>query len=116
VFRDLRDQSEIPDPKIRSPGIDSSKKAVCAAYTIDGGDISTSRRGITNGARKGAIHLCRLLPGETPASIGMEACLHKYGSVGSVMKRMKRALADDKRLKKRIKRLGQHLNKAQNET
>jgi hypothetical protein len=70
---------------------------------------------MSNEAGNLAIYLRRSLKGDTLAPIEMRACLNKYGSVGSVMKRMKKALADDKRLRKRIKGLKQPLQKAWNE-
>ena len=66
---------------------------------------------MSNEARKQAIYLRRSLTGDTLAPIEMRACLNKYGSVGSLVKRMKKALPDDKRLRKRIKRLEQPLHK-----
>ena len=56
---------------------------------------------MSNEERNQAIYSRRRLPCETLPLIGMEACPQKYSAV----KRMKKALADDKRLKKRIERL-----------
>ncbi|MFH1117622.1 MAG: transposase, partial [Pseudomonadota bacterium] len=63
--RNLRDHPEIPETKILSPGIDSIKMAVCAAYKTYGSDLLTSRRATTNEARNVAIYLCRRLSGES---------------------------------------------------
>jgi putative transposase len=39
-FRNLRDHPEMPESKLLSPGIDSIKMAVCAAYKTDGSDFA----------------------------------------------------------------------------
>jgi len=113
-FRNLRDRSEIPESKILSPGIDSIRMAVCAAYKIDGSDLLSSRRGTTNEARNVAIYLCRRVSGETLARIGKEFHLENYGSVSSVVSRMKKTLMHDGRLRKRVQRVERQLRGAQN--
>jgi len=115
-FRNLRDHPEIPESKVLSPGIDLIKMAVCDAYKIDGSDLLSSRRGITNEARNVAIYLCRRLSGETLARIGKEFHLDNYGSVSSVVSRMKKTLRHDVRLRKRVDKVERQLRKAQNET
>jgi hypothetical protein len=113
-FRNLRDHPEIPESKMLSPGIDSIKTAVCAAYKIDGSDLLSSRRGTTNEARNVAIYLCRRVSGQTLARIGKEFHLENYGSVSSVVSRMKRILMHDGRLRKRVQRVERQLREAQN--
>ena len=76
--------------------------AVCAACKTDGSDLLSSRRGTTNEARNVAGYLCRRLSGETLARIGKEFHLDKYGSVNSVVSRMKKTLAHDVRLRKLV--------------
>jgi len=115
-LRDLRGRPEIPESKILSPGIDSIKMAVCAAYKIDGSNLLSSRRGTTNEARNVAIYLCRRLSGETLAGIGKEFHLDNYGSVSSVVSRMRKTLTHDVRLQKRVDRVERELRKAQNQT
>jgi len=115
-FRNLRDRPEIPESKVLSPGIDSIKMAVCDAYKTDRSDLLSSRRGMTNEARNVAIYLCRRLSGETLAGIGKEFHLDNYGSVSSVVSRMKKTLRHDVRLRKRVDRVERQLRKAQNET
>jgi putative transposase len=114
--RNLRDHPEIPESKILSLGIDSIKMAVCAAYKIDGSDLLMSRRGTTNEARNVAIYLCRRLSGETLARVAREFQLANYGSVSSLVSRLKKTLTHDVRLRKRVARLEQQLGKAQNQT
>jgi chromosomal replication initiation ATPase DnaA len=115
-FRNLRDHPEIPESKVLSPGIDSIKMAVCAAYRTDEGDLLSRRRGTTNEARNVAVSLCRRLSKETLAGIGKELRLDNYGSVSSVVSRMKRTLTQDVWLRKRVERLERELGKAQNRT
>ncbi|MDQ7785620.1 MAG: helix-turn-helix domain-containing protein, partial [Desulfomonilaceae bacterium] len=115
-LRNLADHPEIPESKVLSPGIDSIRKAVSAAYKIDGSDLLSSRRGTTNEARNVAVYLCRRLSGETLAGIAREFHLSNYGSVSSLVSRMKKTLTDDARLRKRVERLEQQLRKAQNQT
>ncbi|MFH1116082.1 MAG: transposase [Pseudomonadota bacterium] len=112
----LRDHPEIPESKMLSTGIDSIKKAVCAAYKIDGRDLLTSRRGTTNEARNVAVYLCRRLSGETSARVALEFRLSTYGSVSSLVSRLKKTLTRDVRLRKQVARLEQQLRKTQNQT
>lgn len=115
-LRNLGDHPEIPESKVLSPGIDSIKMAVCAAYKTDLSDLLSSRRGMTNEARNVAIYLCRRLSGQTLTRIGREFQLANYGSVSSVVSRMKKTLREDGRLRKRVERLERQLRKAQNQT
>ena len=112
TFRNLRGLPEIPESKILSPRIDAIKMAVCAVYKIDGGDLLCSRRGTTNEARNVAIYLCRRLSGETLARIGKEFHLDNYGSVSSVVSRMKKTLMHHRRLRKSVERVERQLRKA----
>jgi len=88
--------------------------AVCAAYKIDGSDLLSSRRGKTNEARNVAIYLCRRVSGETLARIGKDFHLENYGSVSSIVSRMKKTLMHDGRLRKRVQRVERQLREAQN--
>jgi chromosomal replication initiation ATPase DnaA len=85
------------------------------AYDIDRSGLLSSRRGTTNEARNVAVYLCRGLSGETLAPIGKEFRLDNYGSVSSVVTRMKKTLMRDVRLRKRVARLEQQLRKASNQ-
>ncbi len=115
-YRNLRDHPEIPESKILSPEIDSIKAAVCVAYKIDAKDLLWSSRGVTNEARNVAIYLCRRLSGETLARIGKEFHLDNYGSVSSVVSRMKKTLTQNVLLRKRVDRVERKLRKTQNQT
>ena len=116
MFGNLRDHPEIPETKILVPGIDSIKMVVCAAYKIDSSDLPAGRRGTTNEARNVSIYLCRRLSKETLARIGKDFHLDNYGSVSSVVSRMKKTLTRDRRLQKRVGKLERQLTKAQNQT
>ncbi|MFH1113939.1 MAG: helix-turn-helix domain-containing protein [Pseudomonadota bacterium] len=110
-MRNLRGHHEIPESKIAAPGIESIKMAVCAAYKIDGSDLPSSRRGMTNEARNVAGYHCRRLSGETPARIGKEFRLDNHGSVSSMVTRMKKTLTLDVRLRKRMDGVERQLRK-----
>jgi chromosomal replication initiator protein len=111
-FRNLKGHHEIPESKMLSPGIESIKMAVCAAYKIDGSDLLSSRRGKTNEPRNVAIYLCRRVSGETLTRIGKEFHLDNYGSVNSVVTRMKKTLTHDVGLRKRVDRMERQLRRA----
>ena len=115
-LRNLRDRPEIPESKLLSPGIDSIKMAVCAAYKIDESVLLSSRRGTINEPRNVAIYLCRRLSGETLARIAEELHLTTYGSVSSLVSRMKKTLMHDRGLRRSVERVEQQLTKSQNQT
>jgi hypothetical protein len=54
--------------------------------------------------------------GETLARIGKEFHLDKYGSMSSVVSRMKKTLTHDVSLRKRVERLERQLRKTDNQT
>jgi len=115
-FEDRRDDREIPEWKASAPGLEAIKSAVCQAYYTDPRELLTSIRGVTNEARNVAIYLCRRLSGKTLVDIGKAFGLDNYGSVSSVVSRMKRGMKDDTRLRRRVTRLEKQLRKAQNQT
>ena len=56
------------------------------------------------------------LSGESSARIGKEFHLDNYGSVSSVVFRMKKTLAHDARLRKQVEEVERELNKTQDQT
>ena len=92
------------------------KSAVCAAYDTAPRELLTSIRGVTNESRNVAIYLSRRLSGKTLVDIGKAFGLDNYGSVSSVVSRVKRGMKDDTRLRRRVTKLEKQLIKAHNLT
>ena len=115
-FGNLRDNPEIPESRVFSPGIDLIKMAVCEEYGVDESDLLRSRRGTTNEARNVAIYLSRRLSGETLVRIGKEFQLNNYESVSSVVSRMKKIVSRYRKVRTRVNRVERALRKAQNQT
>jgi hypothetical protein len=115
-YWNLKNHGEVPESKLLSPEMDTITAAVCDAYEKDRNRLLSSRRGITNEARNAAIYLCRRLSGETLTNIGKHFGLKNYGSVSSVVSRMKKTLRLDARLRRKLEGLEYQLRKHQNET
>ena len=107
---------EIPQSKELAPDVDRIKKVVCGYYRIDENDLLQSRRGFFHEPRNVAIYLTRRLRGDSLKQIGEQYRMNKYSSVSSVIERMKVLIAQDRRLKKKIKNLISAISKSQEQT
>lgn len=108
-FKKLRSRREVPDARLLAPGLDAIQSAVCKAYGVDRDELLWSRRGISNDARNVAIYLARRLSGRTLATIGEAFGLEHYSSVSSVVCRMKERIANDGKLRRRVKAIERRL-------
>lgn len=102
---------EVPESKILSPTIAEIKKTVCDAYSVDEQALLQTRRGYLNEPRVISMYLGRKLAGLSLTELGSAFSTRKYSSVGSVILRMERRLADDKQLQKRVNSLRTKLAK-----
>ena len=97
---------EIPESRRLAPEAEKIKKAICKIYGIEESSLLSSRRGVLiNEPRNVAIFLIRRLRGEKLEEIGRQFGIAKYSSVNSVIKKMKRDISADRRLKGRVKNI-----------
>jgi putative transposase len=101
-FQNLRSHREVPASRLLAPGLEAIQSAVCAGYGIDLNELLSSRRGMSNDARNVAIYLARRLSGQTLATIGDAFGLEHYSSVSSVVSRMKRRIAKDTSMRRKV--------------
>ncbi|MBW1898921.1 MAG: transposase [Deltaproteobacteria bacterium] len=116
VFFAEKRNKEIPDSKALAPDGESIIKTICRYYKIDEEKIFSVKRGTENEARNVAIYLMRKLRGEPLVKIGFTFNLTKHSSVSSVIERTGRKLQNDRRFKKRIKKISAMVIKGQEET
>jgi putative transposase len=104
-FQQLRSHREVPASRLLAPRLEAIQSAVCAGYGIDLNELLSSRRGTRNDARNVAIYLVRRLSGHTLATIGDAFGLDHYGSVSSVVSRMKQRIANDRSLRRKVEEI-----------
>jgi REP element-mobilizing transposase RayT len=102
---------EVPESKILSPTIAEIKKVVCATYGVDEHALLQTRRGHVNEPRVVSMYLGRRLAGLSLAEIGAAFGSRKYSSVGSVILRMEKEMAQDRQLRKTVNTLRTKLEK-----
>jgi REP element-mobilizing transposase RayT len=107
---------EVPQSKELAPGPDLILKTVESFYGIERKEFLRSRRGVLNEPRNVAIYLLRRLRGDSLKQIGENFRMNKYSSVSSVIERVKREMAEDRKLQGRIKKLIVQLEKSQEQT
>ena len=105
-------------PQSRELAIESSKirKTVCEFYKIRERELLLSKRGMFNEPRNVAIYLTRRLRGDSLKQIAKEFGMSKYSSVSSVIERLKKLAAEDRKLRKRVEKLISFLSKSQEQT
>ena len=91
-------------PQVKELFLDKSRieKAACRFYQIEVDDLLKSRRGNYNEARNVAICLLWKHTGASLQDISSNFWMNSYSSVGSVIMRIKQAIAGDKKLQQRI--------------
>jgi len=107
---------EVPQSRELAPDVDGIKRAVCEVYRVEEAELLVTRRGSFNEARNVAIHLTRRLRRYRLKEIGDAFQVKTYSSVGSVVERLKAALAADRRLRQRVERLIGMIDKSQEQT
>jgi REP element-mobilizing transposase RayT len=91
-------------PQVKELFLDKSsiEKNVCHVYQIDGSELMKSRRGNHNEVRNLAIYLTRKYAGASLKDMGSRFGMNSFGSVSSVIMRIKQAMDRDKNLRQRI--------------
>jgi REP-associated tyrosine transposase len=115
-FHSEKLDDEIPQSKELAPRVELIKKMVTRLYGIEGEELLVSRRGVINEARNIAIYLTRQLRGDSLKQIGAHFGMNKYSSVSSVIERIKRDIALDRKLGNRIKKQMVQIIKSQEQT
>ena len=107
---------EVPQSKELAPEVGWIRKVVCEFYGVEEQELVRSRRGVFNEAKNMAIYLTRQLRGDSLKRIGGYYQMGKYSSVSSVVERVKRKLAEDRKLRGRLEKLIFQLSKSQEQT
>ena len=87
-------------------------EAVCKSYDIAASDILKMQRGKMNEARNVAIYLTRRLRRDTLKEIGAQFGIDSDSTVSSVMERMKKKLAGDRKLSLRLDKIAGSIAKS----
>lgn len=115
-FNSLKQDEDVPEAKTLAPSVELINQFVCTFYKIEPDGLFKSQRGVFNEPRDAAIYLVRKLRHDTLKEIGNQFGIQKYSSVSSSIERMKRQIAIDSRLAKRIERLTKRILKSQKQT
>lgn len=107
---------EVPQSKELAPEVGWIRKGVCEFYGVEEQELVRSWRGAFNEAKNMAIYLTRQLRGDSLKRIGGYYQMGKYSSVSSVVERVKRKLAEDRKLRGRLEKLIFQLSKSQEQT
>jgi hypothetical protein len=89
---------------------------VCESYEMAESDILKKRRGRENEARNVAIYLTRKLRRDILREIGIYFGIDNDSTVGSVIERMRKKLAVDRKLRMRLSKLEESILKSQERT
>jgi len=106
---------DIPTGRRLAPDVSRIKQEVCKAYDVNEEEFYKIRRGFFNEPRSVAIYLVRYLRNDKLTEVGAQFKISKYGSVSSVLKRVKFEMINNKEFKKKLDNLFKKLSKAQNQ-
>jgi REP-associated tyrosine transposase len=107
---------DIPSSRELLPDTSRILDMVCKSYGVLPSDIIKMRRGRANEARNVAIYLTRKLRRDTLKEIGSHYQITNDSTVSSVIDRMKRKLAKDRKLRLRLDKLEQSFIKSHERT
>jgi len=93
---------ENPESRMFLPATATIKRYICEVYGVTEHSLLKSTRGVTNEPRNVAIYLTRYLRGDRLEDIGQAYGIEKYSSVSSTIERMKKQIARDTSLSRRI--------------
>jgi len=103
---------EGPRPKALAPKLKQIQKAIEKFYGISRKELMSSQRGVFNEPRNMAIYLTRQLRGDSLNQIGLDFHINNYSSVSSAIERTKRWMAEDRKLRTKVKKLFFQLSKS----
>ena len=104
---------EVPESKRLAPTSDSIISAVCEHYGVSFNELLITRRGIFNEPRNIAVYLLRQIRGENLNNIGEQFNIKAYSTVSSILRRVSRLNKYDRKIKKRIGKIQDSINKGQ---
>ncbi|WP_458776789.1 transposase [Desulforhopalus sp. 52FAK] len=116
TYRQLQNNTEIPQTKNLAPTIAEIKLVVCQYYEVEQRRLEQTKRGQVNEARNVAIYLARKRCGLRLEEIGREFEVLKYSSVSSIVTRTEKKLKTNSQLRNRVEEIHQMLNKSQAKT
>jgi len=105
AFYTEKSDDEVPQARELAPEYTHIKYVVCRFYGISEDELIHSRRGVFNEPRNVAIYLARRYRNENLKEIGDQFQINKYSSVSSVVERMKKLMAQDRKLRKRVEQV-----------
>ena len=107
---------DIPSSRGLLPETRRIVEVVCESYQMAVSDILKKRRGRENEARNMAIYLTRKLRRDTLRAVGFHFEIDNDSTVGSVIERMRKKLAGDRKLRIRLDKLEASILKSQERT
>ena len=104
---------DIPSSRELLPDTNRILEMVCKSYDVAVADFFKKRRGKMNEARDVAIYLTRKLRRDTLKEIGEQFEIFNESTVSSVIERMKKKLAGDRKFALRLDQLAESIVKSQ---
>jgi chromosomal replication initiation ATPase DnaA len=98
------------------PDTDIIIEFVSGYYKVSQSETFKSRRGQTNQARNTAIYLTRKLRKDTLKEVGVQIQIQNERTVRSVIERMRKQLAKDRRLVREMEKIIEIIQKGQKST
>jgi REP-associated tyrosine transposase len=92
---------------------DSIISAVCEHYGVSFNELLITRRGNFNEPRNIAVYLLRQIHGENLNNIGEQFNIKAYSTVSSILRRVSKLNKYDRKIKTRIGRIQDSINKGQ---
>lgn len=111
-FQPLTQEKEIPETIVLRAKFPDIVKAVCTICEVPEETIFQSRRGQKNLARDLVIYSMRQHSGLTLCQIGSFLGIEGYSSVSSTVQRVKKVLANNKKMRKAVVEINEELVKA----
>ncbi len=103
---------DVPSSRELLPDNHRILEAVCKSYALAESDILKMRRGKMNEARNVAIYLTRRLRRDTLKEIGAQFGIVSDSTVSSVMERMKKKQAGDRKFSLRLDKIAVSITKS----
>jgi len=112
TYKDIKGSDEMPQMRELYPDTDKIISCVCAYYDVAKKELLTSKRGTFNEPRCVAIYLLRRFRQDSLKEIGKVFNLEKNSSVSSIIGRMRTRIQNNRKIKMRIKKMEDEVNKS----
>ena len=110
TYRAKKINKDVPSSRELLPDKSRILEEVCKAYDMRPSEILKMRRGKMNEARNVTIYLTRKLSRDTLKEIGKQFDIDSDSTVSSVMARMKKKLAGDRKFYRRLDKIAESIN------